>query len=302
MQNKPQPLPDGWQDEIKHHGWMLPGLFLLDMRTQARWSHWADCVHANKLIGDKIPQVHWSRTAEGRKVWESMLDAVTAYGGWRGWGSWRNVDFLFDWLLFGFGHKGTPEPPKEDDSEFKGASERILKAINIAILMRDAHDYLGEILADNAYGKYRGFYPTPMEVSEMMAVMTLGGEDCREETVCDPCVGTGRLLLAASNYSYRLYGMDIDGTVIKACLINGYLYAPWLVRPFPFLDGDHTQESKSVTISNAIASQAAVPNTEPDRERWRWEPIKKRKRIGDTIKMQGQLLQLPEASEEKANL
>ena len=70
----------------------------------------------------------------------------------------------------------------------------------------------------------------------MMAKMEMEGEDCRAKSVCDPCSGTGRLLLAASNYSMRLYGVDINRTVIKASLINGYLYAPWLVRPLPFLD------------------------------------------------------------------
>jgi hypothetical protein len=73
-----------------------------------------------------------------------------------------------------------------------------------------------------------------MEVCQMMVEMQMAGEDMRDKTVCDPALGTGRMLLAASNFSYRLYGMDISETVVKACLVNGFALAPWLVRPFSF--------------------------------------------------------------------
>jgi hypothetical protein len=60
-------------------------------------------------------------------------------------------------------------------------------------------------------------------------------EDKRElrlQTVLDPCVGTGRMLLHASNFSYCLYGCDIDPLVAMITRINGALYAPWLTFPF----------------------------------------------------------------------
>ena len=61
-------------------------------------------------------------------------------------------------------------------------------------------------------------------------------QDMRAETVCDPCVGTGRFLLHASNHSLRLYGCEIDPVLCKATLVNAYFYAPWLARPIPWLD------------------------------------------------------------------
>ena len=39
-------------------------------------------------------------------------------------------------------------------------------------------------------------------------------------TVNDPCVGSGRLLLHASNISLRLYGQDIDPLAVAMCKIN----------------------------------------------------------------------------------
>jgi hypothetical protein len=74
-----------------------------------------------------------------------------------------------------------------------------------------------------------------------MVQMTLGrggdrtqnsANDPRLETVLDPCVGTGRMLLHASNLSYCLYGCDIDPLVAMITRINGALYAPWLAFPF----------------------------------------------------------------------
>ncbi|WP_157468038.1 hypothetical protein [Edaphobacter aggregans] len=41
------------------------------------------------------------------------------------------------------------------------------------------------------------------------------------------------MLLHASNFSYRLYGMDIDPLAVTICLCNGAFYAPWLAFPLP---------------------------------------------------------------------
>ena len=54
----------------------------------------------------------------------------------------------------------------------------------------------------------------------------------RTLSVCDPCVGSGRMLLHASNLSLNLWGQDIDSLAIAMCKINGALYAPWLSFPF----------------------------------------------------------------------
>ncbi len=176
----------------------------------------------------------------------------------------------------------------EERGEFQGASVRLYQAFNLETLLAYPYDYFGDILAENRHGRHLGFYPTPMDVSVLMAEMTLGEEDARAKSICDPCVGTGRLLLAASNRSYRLYGNDINPTVIKATLVNGFLYAPWLVRPFPFLDPPLCDPSQSQEVSDAIAAQANIQGTEHDaREQWKFEPIKKRRRIGEPASEQG---------------
>jgi hypothetical protein len=83
-----------------------------------------------------------------------------------------------------------------------------------------------------------GFYPTPHSVVESMVRMTMhdagrDGRDPRRLSDCDPCVGSGRMLLHGSNHSLRLYGQDVDLLAVAMCKINGALYAPWLVFPLP---------------------------------------------------------------------
>ena len=190
------------------HGWLLPFLLLAEDSLWGRWSHWHDMMLAGGIIAP-IPIINWESNPAARRMLEASLNSITQHGSWQGWGSWQVFDYFLDWLLFGFGHSGQPELPAEPHG-CEGAGERLYQVFNLETLLAWPHDYLGEILAENRHGQHLGFYPTPMEVARMMAAMTLNGEDARSKSVCDPCVGTGRLLLAASNHSYRLYGCDLN--------------------------------------------------------------------------------------------
>lgn len=239
-------------------GWLLPYLLAADDLLWHRWDHWARTLMAGKVLDEPIPHVSWGAHDAARKMWERTLDAVTPHGGWQGWSGWENMNYALDWLLFGFGHHGYRELPKEPHP---GASMRLYQTFCLEAAMAYPYDYLGDMLAENAHGKHLGFYPTPMCLTEMMAAMLFHDEeDARTKSVNDPCLGTGRMLLVASNHSYRLYGMDIDLTVIKAALINGYLYAPWLVRPFPFLDRDLADPSCSAKLADHMHKSCARPD------------------------------------------
>jgi len=277
-QHKPkQPAPLENSPKLSH-GWLLPWLLASDDFLWQRWRHWYETMSAGRIIAP-IPQIQWASNDAGFKMLDRSLTAISRYGDWRGWGNWSAFDYFLDWLLYGFGHKGQPRPP-EEKNEYEGASDRLYQVFNLETLLAYPHDYFGDILAENQHGRHLGFFPTPMHVSEFMALMTLGGSDARTKTVMDPCVGTGRMLLAASNHSYRLYGCDINPTVIKAALINGFLYAPWMVKPFPFLDAALTDPERSPEVSEFMAQQAPVQLhcTEHDAAmQWKFEPIKKRR-------------------------
>lgn len=182
---------------------------------------------------------------------------------------------------------------------------RLYQVFNLNALAAYPYDYWGDILAESKYGQGQGFYPTPLEVVKLMAMMTLGlggttGKDPRLQSVCDPALGTGRMLLVSSNYSYILCGQDINGTVIKASLINFALYAPWGYRPFPpsitetlVQDEEYSDRASDALTQQACSGDAVIQmndnqtvdiesyldDTVHDAEnQWQYEPIKKRRR------------------------
>jgi hypothetical protein len=286
-QAKPKPCRVLQKSPELSHGWLLPYLLAADDFLWRRWQHWFETMSAQKVVG-AIPKIQWARNQAGFKMLDRALSAVSRHGDWRGWNSWSAVDYFLDWLLYGFGHQGQPQLPEERD-ESKGASDRLYQMFNLETLLAYPYDYLDEILAENQHGRHVGFFPTPMELCELMVRMTMGDVDARTKSVMDPCVGTGRMLLAASNHSCRLYGCDISPTVIKVTLINGFLYAPWLVRPFPFLDSALTDGSLSPVVSDGMAQQAPdhLRGTEHDTQmQWQFEPIKKRRRVNPSMPAQ----------------
>jgi hypothetical protein len=288
------------------HGWMVNALLELDAMTWQRWDYWARTMMEQRVLDEPIPEI-WFHTDSDRidksigyKHLEDCLNLIPNHGSWQGWGSWQYVDYFLDWLLYGFGYSRQKELPS-DPSGCEGASARLYQMFNLGIFMANPYDYWGDLLAENKHGKHLGFYPTPHSVAELMTRMTfINGQEPTSKT-CDPCLGTGRLLLHASNYSLRLYGADINPTVIKVSLINGYLFAPWLVKPFPFLDGelvhgdilldiDGEQKTLSEVVAQGMMLQAQsnpaaakyLQGAVYDRANaWKFEPIKKLVRVSD---------------------
>lgn len=265
---KPPKIDPNLRRDLKH-GWMLPALLHLDECLWGRWEYWTRCYESNgELPTQPIPRIEFLSLPHvaTRRMIEASLDCIPQHGSWRTWGGWSYFDYLLEWLLFGLGHKGQSQLPAEPIG-CAGASDRLYQIFALDALLLWPHDYWGDLLTENAFGRSQGFYPTPHPVCEFMTQMVCDpNRDMRTETVCDPCVGTGRMLLHASNHSLRLYGMDISETVCKATLVNGFLWAPWLVRPIPWLDPElaaisrpaHDGDSESNSASNRVAANIAA--------------------------------------------
>ena len=143
---------------------------------------------------------------------------------------------LVDWIAWGMGvSAGKPEFSAK-------LNERLYRHFDLAPLLLNPHDYLGMLYAEGK-GRWNphAFFPTPHSVVECMVQMTRA-QGCEQEAVekrdprtfsiCDPAVGSGRMLLHASNFSFCLFGSDIDLICCRLTAINGVLYAPWLAFPF----------------------------------------------------------------------
>lgn len=232
------------------HGWLIPHLLTWDLITWQRWHYLEEIAVHGKLLERDIPQIEFCFGDNGknnvktvgspaRRHLEACLDLIPNSSGWRGWGNWSYFSYFLQWLLFGFGDPTQLEEPKEPVA---GASMRLYQYFDLAYLILFPWDYFGDLLAENRYGKESAFYPTPHCVIDAMAQMVfhdVGKEDCRDARLtnfCESCCGSGRVLLYASNYTLMLSGADINETLVKTTLTNGYLYAPWLVKPILFLE------------------------------------------------------------------
>jgi hypothetical protein len=216
-----------------YRGWLLPYVILLHERHPAvpdRWGYLLRTLAAGRLLDEPIPPITFGppdpKVPSLLRGWYRLVGQDCG-----GWGDFRTV---LDWLCWGLA-LCREEPRLSDD-----VNERLYRQVNLGPLLERPHDYLGAFVAEHKAGGWNptGFFPTPHPVAECMARMLLhdgraAGRDPRTLSVCDPCVGSGRLLLHASNFSLSLWGQDIDPLAVAMCQINGALYAPWLAFPLP---------------------------------------------------------------------
>jgi N-6 DNA Methylase len=211
-----------------YRGWLLYYRLLLESHPliSNRWDYWCRTMRHGRVLPEPIPQIHFEGIADPAifkniERWIRLVDAHAS--------GWSAVDKLIDWLLWGVGF--LPKPPELPED----LSEQLYRQVDIGPMLLKPHDYFGEWIAlQKGNWNLRAFYPTPHSIVEMMVRMLMNPEeDLREKTVMDPCVGSGRMLLHASNFSLRLYGIDIDASLVKLTYLNGAFYVPWILRPFP---------------------------------------------------------------------
>lgn len=85
-------------------------------------------------------------------------------------------------------------------------------------------DCLGEIyMSEITYGEHGQFY-TPETITDFMAqiITTPSKSEDGREVVCDPCCGSGRMLLSAhkTKPDAFLVGIDLDPRCAKMCALN----------------------------------------------------------------------------------
>ena len=198
----------------RYRGWMLPYVIQLHALIPAvanRWGYHLRTLEAGNLLDQPIPQIHFgepdNRVFALLRTWSGLIGYDC--------GGWSDFRSLLDWLAWSMALNDT-EPHLSE-----GVNEKLYRQVDLHSLLQRPYDY-----------------PTPHPVAECMIQMTMhdtaaDGRDSRLRSCCDPCVGSGRLLLHASNRSLCLWGQDIDPLAIAMCKINGALYAPWMAFPFP---------------------------------------------------------------------
>ena len=194
-----------------------------------RWDYWLRTIGTGEVLDELIPQIKWLSSPD-KETMKNLDDCVKLCHNRLGW---RTFNMFVEWLLFAFGDTAIEELPA-------GLEPRInadwYKTFNLGLFLQSPYDYFGHYAAD-FYGSGKSnrtaYFPTPRNICVMMAKMNMAmNKKGITASVCDPCVGSGRLLMAASNYSINLYGMDIDNNILNVCKLNMWMYIPWGVcRP-----------------------------------------------------------------------
>ena len=209
-------------------GWLIPYLLALDNMFYKRWDYWTKATSEDNIPDDPIPYIHFRAPYcyMKRQVHDNLkkcLDYAYHYC------SNPLAEFI-DWILWGLAHR---------DMSFPNVNEKIddywYRTFNLGLFYQEPADHFAEVACESQVGKHCGYFPTPPQVVEMMVRMNFGDEPRHEHkklSVCDPCCGTGVMLLYASNYSLNLYGVDINPLLCKIAMVNAYIYIPWLAyRP-----------------------------------------------------------------------
>jgi N-6 DNA Methylase len=92
----------------------------------------------------------------------------------------------------------------------------------ITIMDDTREDILGDLFQGGiTYGEHAQYF-TPAPICDLMAQVTAGDEPGLGRTFCDPCCGSGRMLLAMAKLkSYGLFvGQDADLRCVKITAIN----------------------------------------------------------------------------------
>lgn len=252
-------------DNIKpwvYRGWVIPYLQMCEAHPQIapRYDYVLRTLDAGHLLDEPLPQIHFvgefdQRVKPGLKMLNDLLAFVERQSG-----SWNGMRDLCEWLGYALGV--THEPSKLPEP----VQEHLYKNFNLEPLLLNPSDYLGQMLCETNHGKRNGFYPTPINIVTFMTELVAGCAESREERrdrrgerMTDPCVGTGRMMMVASNFSMRLYGQDIDPLCCLIAKINLALYAPWYYIPDSYFSDEPVtalSEPDETTIETVETNKA----------------------------------------------
>ncbi|QQE67347.1 hypothetical protein GFS31_40600 (plasmid) [Leptolyngbya sp. BL0902] len=254
----------------KTHGWLWPELLRLDSTYQGRYECWHQTKTQPHLTLDTlappepIPFLKPGEAGFDRTL--AMLNACCkALGGNRQTPGMQEVRYLAQWMLFSLGHPYQKQPPKLDCGIAGARRKRLENVFDLSLLIRFPSDYFGHLLARSRYGqKHTSFYPTLQPVAQLMTEL---GQQVNQRAkpvrLFDPCLGTGRLALEASNQARALVGWERDRPLLEVALANFMLYAPDFALPIPGLGGQLVWGDALERQGTVIVGTSELPDPWP---------------------------------------
>ena len=212
-------------EDSHRFGWMRGMGLMTETMVHGSWFDWllacgkgeAD-PHAIKVI-----QINESvyRTSLCYKMLEKCMQQLYRHG-------YRITDFI-DWLCYALGIAWAEKPRLSE-----AANKELYETFNLDLFYMQPGDYLSEFVAEHGQSGHLDYYPTPFNVTKMMALMT---EMKPTASQLEPCIGGAAMFLASD--SLIQVGMDLSHTMVKVASIQAFIYRPWLLFTPVVIQGIH---------------------------------------------------------------
>ena len=205
-------------------GFLIPALIIADEKNSKRWE-W----HLNNLTQNKItlpiPQIKFLSMPEPNtlKMLRNMTNTIKEEGHY---GS-QAAELLVEWFAWGFGIK--------DINTFRLSEkvhQKLQEQFKLELMLQNPADYFARLFEESGHAGGPGWFATPMNVTEMITQMIFPTTK-PWEVINEPAIGTGSMVLPASNYSLNITGQDISPLMILTAKVNFTLYVPWAIVPYP---------------------------------------------------------------------
>lgn len=240
-------------------GMYFYNLIIVDTLTIGRWKYWGDILYTKDLSKD-IPYINFKNNDYDRKNQViDMLRTCIEGNNTSTASSFTNfVRYILYCIKPVMHHEGENIEEKIENAEklIAGIDDysltRYYENFSLEALLLYPGDYLGELAAEYLGDNGSAYFPTPNSVVQFMVEVLFTDRKSKFQKVCDPCTGSSRMLLYASNYTLRLCGQDINKDIIDVSLVNGYLYMPWAVFITEEIDSLIDKKYKEENIKDVI--------------------------------------------------
>lgn len=242
------------KDEYFSSGFLIPLFSGLEDKFIGRTRWWVPNYFKDEVPNTTIPKIDWMASAGTlqRKTVAKLLNDCVIYMG--------SLEKFLSFVLYSFNQSNEDLWKTAQDEELRRWEINLRKAL--PLMLEAPWPYFTDLIEENSSKSMKdahGFFATPMQITVMMAEMQLRELKDISASVYDPCIGTGNMLLAASNHSINLYGQDIGHTVLMGCMIHMHLYVPWAIAPLKCLTAKPV-----VTQANSLIEQKVYPDKLPE--------------------------------------
>lgn len=231
-------------------GWIVKVLIQLETNIWGRWQY-RDLLDKAffENIETKIPKIKFDENTPFSKnttrLVNDCLNLIPENGEWdQDANGWIYLEYLCDYLLFGFGHPSHFNEPIEPGSAF-GARERLFCVVSTLVFAMIANpcDYFNILLAEAKFlsDEERKTFKDAISVAHHQwenfsdEAYNPAADESKKMRIPVPSLSS-RAMLHASNHYINIWVQDTNPTLLKMYQVYCYMYAPWVIEPLTATD------------------------------------------------------------------